>query len=183
MPEMRQFHAYDCALGGGVTMRMVLAVLLAAGGLVVAAPAAAEPETCTPVCDRIPDSAWIASWAIPAELALRLAAATRLSVTATAPRFGSRSCAPARRSPRTRAPTWWPEKAAVANPEGQWQAAGPGAALARGDLAGQAPAAPGTSSAPPSPRCAACQRTNPSGLAVADPRWNRIGWPPWSGGR
>ena len=45
-------------------MRMVLAVLLAAGGLVVAAPAAAEPETCPPACDRIPDSAWIASWAI-----------------------------------------------------------------------------------------------------------------------
>jgi hypothetical protein len=51
-------------------MRVVLAATLIAGGLLVACMssssfALADPETCPPVCDKIPDTAWIASSAIP----------------------------------------------------------------------------------------------------------------------
>ena len=102
-------------------MRMVLAVLLAAGGLVVAAPAAAEPETCPPVCDRIPDSAWIASWAIPLNSRYGWPLLPGLAVTATAPRCRFEElCAspPVAQDPRSYVVA---EKAAVANPDGQWQ--------------------------------------------------------------
>ena len=102
-------------------MRMVLAVLLAAGGLVVAAPAAADPETCPPACDRIPDSAWIASWAIPLNSRYGWPRLPGLAVTATAPRFRFEElCAspPVAQDPRSYVVA---EKAAVANPDGQWQ--------------------------------------------------------------
>ena len=51
-------------------MRLVLAATLIAGGLLVACVsssgiAVADPETCPPVCDKIPDTAWISSSAIP----------------------------------------------------------------------------------------------------------------------
>jgi hypothetical protein len=102
-------------------MRMVLAVLLAAGGLIVAAPAAAEPETCPPACDRIPDSAWIASWAIPLNSRYAWPQLPGLAVTATAPRFRFEElCAspPVAQDPRAYVVA---EKAVVVNPEGQWQ--------------------------------------------------------------
>jgi hypothetical protein len=102
-------------------MRMVLAVLLAAGGLFVAAPAAAEPETCPPTCDRIPDSAWIASWAIPLNSRYAWPQLAGLSVTATAPRFRFEELClspPVAQDPRAYVVA---EKAVVVNPEGQWQ--------------------------------------------------------------
>ncbi|HYX99643.1 MAG TPA: ATPase [Mycobacterium sp.] len=51
-------------------MRLVLAATLIVGGLSVACVsssgfAVADPETCPPVCDKIPDTAWISSSAIP----------------------------------------------------------------------------------------------------------------------
>ena len=51
-------------------MRLVVAATLIAGGLLVACVsssgfAVADPETCPPVCDKIPDTAWISSSAIP----------------------------------------------------------------------------------------------------------------------
>lgn len=46
-------------------MRLAIAVVLVACGLAIAPPAAADPDTCPPNCDRIPDAAWIAPWAIP----------------------------------------------------------------------------------------------------------------------
>jgi hypothetical protein len=51
-------------------MRLVMATTLIAGGVLVtcvqlAAFARAEPETCPPVCDQIPDTAWISAAAIP----------------------------------------------------------------------------------------------------------------------
>lgn len=44
-------------------MRIVLAALLIAG--VLAPTAVADPQTCPTVCDRIPDTAWIATADIP----------------------------------------------------------------------------------------------------------------------
>src|ERR1700722_12507723 len=51
-------------------MRLVLAATLIASGLLVACVsswgfAVADPETCPPVCDKIPDTAWISPSAIP----------------------------------------------------------------------------------------------------------------------
>jgi hypothetical protein len=51
-------------------MRLVMATTLIAGGLLVtcvqlAGVARAEPETCPPICDQIPDTAWISVAAIP----------------------------------------------------------------------------------------------------------------------
>ncbi len=51
-------------------MRLVVAATLIAGGLLVTCmslshPARADPETCPPVCDQIPDTAWISREAIP----------------------------------------------------------------------------------------------------------------------
>jgi hypothetical protein len=102
-------------------MRIVLAVLLAAGGLLVATPAAAEPETCPPACDRIPDSAWIASWAIPLNARYAWPRLPGLAVTATSPRFRFEELCgspPVAQDPRSYVVA---EKAVVVNPEGQWQ--------------------------------------------------------------
>jgi hypothetical protein len=51
-------------------MRLVMATTLIAGGVLfacvpLAGVAGAEPETCPPVCDQIPDTAWISAAAIP----------------------------------------------------------------------------------------------------------------------
>jgi hypothetical protein len=51
-------------------MRLVAAATLIASGLLVACVsssgiAVADPETCPPVCDKIPDTAWISPSAIP----------------------------------------------------------------------------------------------------------------------
>lgn len=45
-------------------MRMVLSVLLLVG-LLLAPAAHGEPQSCPPVCDQIPDTAWIAPAGIP----------------------------------------------------------------------------------------------------------------------
>ncbi|HTY28034.1 MAG TPA: ATPase [Mycobacterium sp.] len=102
-------------------MRMVLAVVLAACGLAVAPLAAAEPETCPPACDRIPDAAWVASWAIPLNSRYAWPRLPGLAVTATAPRFRFEELCgspPVPQDPRAYVVA---EKAAVANPDGQWQ--------------------------------------------------------------
>ncbi len=67
---MRELHVYDCALMGVQSMRLVWAAMLIAGSLAAtclssADSAVADPETCPPVCDQIPDTAWISSSAIP----------------------------------------------------------------------------------------------------------------------
>ena len=102
-------------------MRMVLAVLLAAGGLLVATPAAAEPEACPPACDRIPDSAWLPSWAIPLNSRYAWAQLPGLAVTATGPRFRFEELCgspPVPQDPRSYVVA---EKAVVTHPDGQWQ--------------------------------------------------------------
>ncbi|MCX2928827.1 ATPase [Mycobacterium sp. CVI_P3] len=122
MPEMRQFHVYDCArMGRRQIVRLVIAVLLVACGLAVAPPAAAEPNLCPPNCDRIPDAAWIAPWAVPLNARYTWPRLAAVAVTATVPRFRFEELCgtpPVAADPRAYAVA---ERASVVNPVGQWQ--------------------------------------------------------------
>jgi hypothetical protein len=109
-------------------MRVILATVLLAGGLVAAqVPAHADPENCPPVCDRIPDTAWIDPGAVPLNGTYRwptlAGAATPLTGAGpgSSPRFRFEElCAttPFPRDPREYAVV---SRASVANPAGQWQ--------------------------------------------------------------
>ncbi|HKI43052.1 MAG: hypothetical protein ACLQIK_16415 [Mycobacterium sp.] len=85
MAEMRQLHVYDCALTGVMPMRVILATMLVAGGLAVALvvviPARAEPQTCPPLCDQIPDTAWIHQRALPLNAVAHVAGSTISELT------------------------------------------------------------------------------------------------------
>jgi hypothetical protein len=88
-----------------------------------AIPAHGDPETCPPVCDRIPDTAWIRRRDVPLNSAYSWPAPARVAVavTGTTPRFGFEElCAvPAvPQDPRSYAVAG---RATVVNPEGQWQ--------------------------------------------------------------
>lgn len=73
-------------------MRLLLAVAVATCGLAVAPtaawPAGAVPGVCPPICDAIPDSAWIAPTSIPLDPVYRWPGLAGLAVTAPSPRFG-----------------------------------------------------------------------------------------------
>jgi len=64
-------------------MRLVLATMLIASGLAVtcvsSGTAHADQDTCPPVCDRIPDTAWISPAGIPLNFDVPLAVAGRAS--------------------------------------------------------------------------------------------------------
>ena len=73
-------------------MRLLLAVAMVTCGLAVApsaaGPAHAVPGVCPPICDAIPDSAWIAPTSIPLYPVYRWPSLAGLAVTAPSPRFG-----------------------------------------------------------------------------------------------
>ena len=73
-------------------MRLLLAVAMATFGLTIGPgagwPARAVPGVCPPICDAIPDSAWIAPTSIPMYPVYRWPGLAGLSVTAPSPRFG-----------------------------------------------------------------------------------------------
>jgi hypothetical protein len=109
-------------------MRVVLAAMLIASGLVVARVSAvaahADPESCPPVCDRIPDTAWITPSGVPLSSIYRwpslAGAAVPMTGTAT-PRFRFEEvCATPTFSLDTRNSAV-ASRATVANPQGQWQ--------------------------------------------------------------
>src|SRR3954452_1327424 len=93
---MRQFHAYIVARkavpGGSRDVRLLLAVAVATCGLAIGPstgwPARAVPGECPPICDAIPDSAWIAPTSIPMYAVYRWPGLAGLAVTAPSPRFG-----------------------------------------------------------------------------------------------
>lgn len=102
---------------------MLLAVTLVAFGLAVApTPAAhAVPGVCPPICDAVPDSAWIVPIDIPLYPVYRWPGLAGLAVTAAAPRFiFEEFCAsPAvPGDPRAYAVA---ASARVTKPAGQWQ--------------------------------------------------------------
>ena len=72
-------------------MRLLLAVAVATCGLVCGpgpGPARAVPGACPPICDAIPDAAWIAPTSIPLYPVYSWPGLAGLAVTAPSPRFG-----------------------------------------------------------------------------------------------
>jgi hypothetical protein len=132
MAEMRELHVYDCALMGCKGMRLVLAATLIAGGMLVTCVqllvvARADPDTCPPTCDQIPDTAWISAAAIPLNSAYHWPAlggptGSAVAMTgATTPRFRFEEvCATPVFSQDTRNSAV-AARATVDKPAGQWQ--------------------------------------------------------------
>ena len=103
---------------------MLLAVALATCGLAVAPstswPARAVPGECPPICDAIPDSAWVDPTAIPLYPVYRWPGLAGLAVTAPSPRFGFEALCtspPVANDPRAYAVA---ARSVVLHPEGQW---------------------------------------------------------------
>jgi hypothetical protein len=102
--------------------------MLVASGLVAARVSAvvahADPETCPPVCDRIPDTAWIAPSAIPLNSTYRwpsLAGAAVPMTGTTSPRFRFEEVCAAPAFAQDTRNSAVASRATVANPQGQWQ--------------------------------------------------------------
>ncbi|WP_172831453.1 ATPase [Mycobacterium asiaticum] len=127
MPEMRQLHVYDCALMGAVRMRVLVVTLMVAGSFAVAliapTPAWTEPETCPPVCDQIPDSAWIQRASVPLNAVYGwpdlAGAALPLIRTARQFRFEQVCATPA--APQDSRDSAVAGRAVVGHGDGQWQ--------------------------------------------------------------
>jgi len=103
-------------------MRLVLAVILAAGGLAVAPTAGAEPYNCPPACDSIPDSAWVPPWSIPLNSQYGWPQLAALAVTSPGPQFRFEEiCASPPPPPPDPRGYVVAERALVVNPPGQWQ--------------------------------------------------------------
>jgi hypothetical protein len=108
-------------------MRVILAATLLAGGLVAlplsAVAVHADPEACPPVCNRIPDTAWIRPQVIPLNSAYNwpAPAGAAVSITGTTPRFRFEEfCAPPAFLQDT-LDSAVAARAIAANPQGQWQ--------------------------------------------------------------
>jgi hypothetical protein len=102
----------------------MLAVALATCGLAIAPsagwPARAVPGECPPICDAIPDSAWITPTAIPLYPVYRWPGLAGLAVTAPSARFGFEalcSSPPVAQDPRAYAVG---ARSVVLHPQGQW---------------------------------------------------------------
>ena len=102
-------------------MRFVVTLALALSGLVFApGPAHAVPGFCPPICDAIPDSAWIEPGSVPLAPVYRWPGLAGVAVTASAPRFEFESWCVTPDSagdPRRYAVS---ARATVPNPDGQW---------------------------------------------------------------
>jgi hypothetical protein len=68
-------------------VRLLVAVALALFGLAVAPRADAVPGVCPPICDAVPDAAWIPPAEIPLHSVYGWPGLAGLAVTAPAPRF------------------------------------------------------------------------------------------------
>ena len=73
-------------------MRLLLAAALVTCALVISPagvwPVRAVPGACPPICDAIPDSAWIVPTSIPLYPVYRWPGLASLAVTASSPKFG-----------------------------------------------------------------------------------------------
>jgi hypothetical protein len=129
MSEMRQLHVNDCAPTGVVVVRVALATMLLAGGLVfafvVVLPASAEPEACPPVCDQIPNTAWIPARVVPLHSVYNWPGLAGLAVQVTGagngPRFRFEELCGARPMPQDPRASAVAARVTVVHPDGQWQ--------------------------------------------------------------
>jgi hypothetical protein len=109
-------------------MRLVLATMLVASGLAVGCmslvAAHADPETCPPVCDRIPDTAWISMSAIPLDSTYRWPSLAGVAVPmtgTTTPRFRFEEVCATPAFPQDTRNSAVASRATVVSPQGQWQ--------------------------------------------------------------
>lgn len=108
-------------------MRLILATMLVAGRLLatlMAAPSAqAEPETCPPICDQIPATAWISTHAVPLNSQYRwpAMAGAAVAVTRATPRFGFEQVCATPAFPHDSRDWAVAGRVAVVHPDGQWQ--------------------------------------------------------------
>lgn len=112
---------------GPVPMRVILAAVLVAGSLVMAVvavpPARAEPETCPPVCDQIPATAWINARAVPLDSQYHWPAMAGVAVAMTraTPRFRFEQVCATPRFPQDFRNSAVAGRVTVVHPDGQWQ--------------------------------------------------------------
>lgn len=110
-------------------MRVILATMMVVGGLAVAlivvVPGHAEPQACPPVCDQIPDSAWIQRRAVPLDPVYNWSPlaglATQLTGAAPGPRFRFEELCATPAVPRDPRDSAVVARATVPHPDGQWQ--------------------------------------------------------------
>ena len=109
-------------------MRLVLATMLIASGLAVACvssgTAHADQDTCPPVCDQIPDTAWISPAGIPLNSTYRWPSLAGLAVPitgTTTPRFRFEEVCATPAFPQDTRNSAVASRATVGNPPGQWQ--------------------------------------------------------------
>ncbi len=128
MAEVRKLHIYDCALMGVMPMRVILAAMLAVGGfavaLIVVVPAHADPETCPPVCDQIPNSAWIPQHALPLDSVYNWPALAGSSVPLTGAgtaRFRFEDLCATPEAPQDARASAVAARVTITHPDGQWQ--------------------------------------------------------------
>ncbi len=103
-------------------MRMALTAVMVASSVVLAAPVSGEPAgNCPPACNRIPETAWIASTAIPLDSVYDWPELAGLAVTARAPRLRFEDVCAIPPLPGDARNYAVAERATVSNPRGQWQ--------------------------------------------------------------
>jgi hypothetical protein len=109
-------------------MRVVLATMLLASGLVVASVSAltahADQDTCPPNCDKIPDTAWISPSDIPLNSTYRWPSLAGVAVPmtgTTTPRFRFEEVCATPAFPQDTRNSAVSSRAAVLNSPGQWQ--------------------------------------------------------------
>jgi hypothetical protein len=108
-------------------MRLAMAAVLTAGGLAatcVSGIAVADPETCPPVCDQIPDTAWISPSSIPLNSTYHWPslAGSAVPMTGTAtPRFRFEEACATPAFPQDTRNAAVSGRATVDKPQGQWQ--------------------------------------------------------------
>jgi hypothetical protein len=110
-------------------MRVILATMLVVGGfavaLVVVVPARADPETCPPVCDQIPNTAWIQQRALPLDSVYNWPAlagsAAQVTGAAAGPRFRFEELCATPAVPRDARNSAVAARVTLPHPDGQWQ--------------------------------------------------------------
>ena len=116
---------------GAARLRVFLATIMVAGSLVVAliavTPARAEPETCPPVCDQIPNAAWIDRRSIPLHSVYDWPALASIGTAMTGtgliagPPFKFEQVCNTLTFPQDSRNSAVTARATVARPDGQWQ--------------------------------------------------------------
>ncbi|OBJ50348.1 ATPase [Mycobacterium sp. 1423905.2] len=112
---------------GTMQVRVFLATMVVAGQLMVAVlvvpTVQADPETCPPICDQIPNTAWIQRRSVPMDSVYawpELSAAAG-ALTRTTPRFKFEQVCATPAAPQDSRDAAVAAQVTVAHPDGQWQ--------------------------------------------------------------